>query len=193
MTLREFLETLQSNQKIRIGCRPGIVGYASGGFIYQGSVKDFKSWPLEERYIRDLSGQISRHMSWHVRDKESKRRLLHNLVDRYCDFVPFWDREVLDFYQGQYEPETVVIIIPGLEQFFDYTPEYEAKTFVNSAVESLIEAVYKSLISELIDTRNEGHAQALALAIKKNDYGFFTNPQGVLDACRKERRRRYGK
>ena len=192
MNLQEFLGTLPDDQKIRVGCRPGCLGDRKGGFIYQGRVDGFKSWELEQKYINQLIEQMTKHMSWKVPNKSAKRKLLQNVVDRYCEIVPFWKREVLEFYHGQFEPEVIVVIVPGHERFFDYKPKNKLKTFEDSAVEGLIEAVYKSLISELVTAKDEGHAQALALTIHKNEYGYFSNPQGILDACRKERRRRYG-
>lgn len=62
----------------------------------------------------------------------------------------------------------------------------------DSAVSNLIDAIYKSAAEEYIYEPDAGKRSALGRWIKSDPYGILDEPEAVLDACKKERRRRYG-
>lgn len=200
MKLGEFLNSLPAYKRIRIGCRakgmPLLKNSAlGGGFVFCGQKCDFDPKELEERYISQLLDKIAIIMMKPTSNKDIAKQQLDNLVNQYCAIVPWYDREVIETYKGQYDPDSTVIIVKGAESFFEYSPDVPPltpDTMDDSAARNLVDAVYKSAAEEYICEPNAGRRSALGRWIKSDPYGILDEPDAVLDACRKERRRRYG-
>ena len=201
MKLGEFLDTLPSHKRIRIGCRakgmPLLKNSAlGGGFVFCGQKCDLKPKELEDRYINELINKIAVIMMKPTLYKDAAKQQLDNLVNQYCAIVPWYDREVIETYKGQYDPDSTVIIVKGAESFFEYSPDVPPltpDTMDDSAARNLVDAIYKSAAEEYIYEPDHGRASALGRWIKSDPYGILDEPEAVLDACRKMRRRRYGK
>ena len=123
MKLGEFLDTLPSHKRIRIGCRakgmPLLKNSAlGGGFVFCGQKCDLKPKELEDRYINELINKIAVIMMKPTLYKDAAKQQLDNLVNQYCAIVPWYDREVIETYKGQYDPDSTVIIVKGAESFF---------------------------------------------------------------------------
>ena len=196
MNLGEYLQNLPPNKKIRIGTRSkGLEmksGMHSGGFVYNGRVCDFKPQELEDKYIESLVSKVTEIMMRKVMKREKARTALDNIVDQFCKIVPWYDRKIIDTYKGQYEPDATVIIVPGMESFFWYeppVPDLTADTMDDSAARNLVDAIYKSAAEEYIYEPDHGRASALGRWIKSDPYGILDEPEAVLDACRKMRRK----
>lgn len=203
MKLGEFLNSLPAYKRIRIGCRakgmPLLKNSAlGGGFVFCGQKCDFDPKELEDRYISQLIEKISMIMMKQSRvpNRDAAKQQLDNLVNQYCAIVPWYDREVIETYKGQYNPDSTVIIVKGAESFFEYSPDVPPltpDTMDDSAARNLVDAVYKSAAEEYICEPNNGRRSALGRWIKSDPYGILDEPEAVLDACRKMRRKRHGK
>ena len=201
MKLGEFLDTLPSHKRIRIGCRakgmPLLKNSAlGGGFVFCGQKCDFDPKELEDRYINELINKIAVIMMKPTLYKDAAKQQLDNLVNQYCAIVPWYDREVIETYKGQYDPDSTVIIVKGAESFFEYSPDVPPltpDTMNDSAARNLVDAIYKSAAEEYIYEPDHGRASALGRWIKSDPYGILDEPEAVLDACRKMRRKRHGK
>lgn len=201
MKLGEFLDTLPSHKRIRIGCRakgmPLLKNSAlGGGFVFCGQKCDFDPKELENRYINELINKIAVIMMKPTLYKDAAKQQLDNLVNQYCAIVPWYDREVIETYKGQYDPDSTVIIVKGAESFFEYSPDVPPltpDTMDDSAARNLVDAIYKSAAEEYIYEPDHGKASALGRWIKSDPYGILDEPEAVLDACRKMRRKRHGK
>lgn len=201
MKLGEFLNSLPAYKRIRIGCRakgmPLLKNSAlGGGFVFCGQKCDFNPKELEDRYIGQLIDKIAIIMMKPTSNKDIAKQQLDNLVNQYCAIVPWYDREVIETYKGQYDPDSTVIIVKGAESFFEYSPDVPPltpDTMDDSAARNLVDAIYKSAAEEYIYEPDHGKASALGRWIKSDPYGILDEPEAVLDACRKMRRKRHGK
>lgn len=197
MTLSELLKTLPPDKKIRIGTR--FKGFktknslSAGGFVYDGLVCDFHPLEIEDKYIESLLSKITDIMMKRTKDRKPANVPLTNIVNRFCEIVPWMDREIIETYRGQFEPRTTVIIVPGAESFFWYSPDVPdltADTIDDSAVRNLIDAVYKDVATEYVYQKDPAKAAALARWIKSDPYGILDEPGAIVDACRMQRRKR---
>lgn len=123
MKLGEFLNSLPAYKRIRIGCRakgmPLLKNSALGcGFVFCGQKCDFDPKELEDRYISQLIDKIAMIMMKPTSNKDIAKQQLDNLVNQYHAIVPWYDREVIETYKGQYDPDSTVIIVKGAESFF---------------------------------------------------------------------------
>lgn len=201
MKLGEFLNSLPAYKRIRIGCRakgmPLLKNSAlGGGFVFCGQKCDFNPKELENRYINELINKIAVIMMKPTLYKDAAKQQLDNLINQYCSIVPWYDREVIETYKGQYDPDSTVIIVKGAESFFEYSPDVPPltpDTMDDSAARNLVDAIYKSAAEEYIYEPDHGRASALGRWIKSDPYGILDEPEAVLDACRKMRRKRHGK
>ena len=200
MKLGDFLNSIPTYKRIRIGCRakgmPLLKNSAlGGGFVFCGQKCDFNPKEIEDRYIGQLLDKIAMIMMKPTSNKDIAKKQIDNLVNQYHAIVPWYDREVIETYKGQYDPDSTVIIVNGAESFFEYSPDIPPltpDTMDDSAASNLIDAVYKSAAEEYIYEPDRGKRSALGRWIKSDPYGILDEPEAVLDACRKERRRRYG-
>lgn len=201
MKLGEFLNSLPAYKRIRIGCRakgmPLLKNSAlGGGFVFCGQKCDFDPKELYDRYIGQLIDKIAIIMMKPTSNKDIAKQQLDNLVNQYCAIVPWYDREVIETYKGQYDPDSTVIIVKGAESFFEYSPDVPPltpDTMDDSTARNLVDAIYKSAAEEYIYEPDHGRASALGRWIKSDPYGILDEPEAVLDACRKMRRKRHGK
>lgn len=97
------------------------------------------------------------------------------------------NREVLETYRGLIEPDSTVIIIKGKETGKYYNPKMQKltpDTINEDGAKMLVEAVYKNMITEYMKEKNPGKAAAVARMLKRDEYGIFSDAQGVLKACK---------
>lgn len=105
------------------------------------------------------------------------------------------NREVLETYSGLIEPDSTVIIINGKETGKYYNPrmpELTPNTINIDGIKTLIEAVYKNMITEYMKEKNPHKAAAVARMLKRDEYGIFENAQGVVDACKAVKKQAMG-
>lgn len=134
MTLLEALNEDRPTS-IRIGCDH------SSGFIYVGPAEDIMA--KGSRFLADLDVRLR---------EDNARKEERNKPESFVKWKPLLDRELVESYPGEMEPDQIVYIVAGCEgPFVDYDgPEWDAK---NLKIDKALELVHQLYTKELRDLK----------------------------------------
>lgn len=123
--------------------RPGVIriGVEHGsGFVYIGPAVDIMA--KGSRVLADLDVRLR---------EDNARKEERNKPESFVEWKPLMDRELVESYPGEMEPDQIVYIVAGCEgTFVDYDgPEWDtSKMDVSKAVE-LVHQVYEKELRTL--------------------------------------------
>lgn len=133
MTLLEALNE-DRPESIRIGCDH------SSGFIYVGPAEDIMA--KDSRFLAALDVRLR---------EDNARKEEWNKPESFVEWKPLLERELVESYPGEMEPDQIVYIVAGCEgPFVDYDgPEWDtSKMDVSKAVE-LVHWLYEKELRTL--------------------------------------------
>lgn len=166
------LAAARPEQMIRIGCEHG------SGFIYIGQADSVDYDYLNAMVRKKLPKNAPNKYKVETRKKWE---------EAIANYEPLQSREVIDQFRSEVE-DHIIIIVEGFGGFIQYKPEAPGSAdFDNHAMIDLVGAVYKESCRELIHAYKTGKREDIERCerwIRKSPYGFLTDPEGIIKACR---------
>lgn len=184
MLLREL--ELDPERQIRICTEHG------SNFIYIGAFKDLDLRKLtKETSMRVTARLLDTVFLYHQRRGWTKNNpAVRGAMNRFLEWKPVAEREVLEQYPGKYE-YSLVIRITGSEGWLEYDPHLRPLnpgSIGTDSAEELVASIYRGVCTELVHAYEVGAASVIRQCeheIRSNRYGLLEDPNGLIRQCKK--------
>lgn len=196
MSLGQLCQIIPPKQDMRICTDEGT------GFIFIGKRKSLRIQTLNRQlldwHVERVAGRLWR-MKGGGRSKEGNWAICEEAISDLRNLRALASRPVLNVEQGLLEPDSIVIQIPGIEGWEHYDPPMTTQKLNAAAAERLAYGFHKTACLDLVHayetvavSKNklkvleaEETIREQEAWIKSNVYGFLSDPQTIIAACKR--------
>ena len=171
MLLKDYLKVCK-HDKIRICCQDGVM------WVYIGTRDECDPKKVTKDCIE------------HYRNIRTTTE--EKTAERIAQVTDFGEREVVETYMGDFEPDMECIVVTGIDGWIHYDPDIDKLDAYNmntQGAERLVQQLYKNACMDYISAikRLDWPEQySIKRFILKDKFNFLTEPENVIRMCKRK-------